>query len=54
MNREQIIAAAKLKDADIGDNAIIAESECGFWIGTSTYVSKTEVENIKIKRKAER
>lgn len=40
--REQIISAAKLKDAGIGDNAMIAPTEYGFWVGTTVYVSKNE------------
>ena len=40
--REQIITAARLQDPEIGDNAMIASGEWGYWIG-SIYVSKADV-----------
>jgi hypothetical protein len=40
--RELIISAARLKEPEIGDEAMIASGEFGYWIGT-IYVSKTDV-----------
>lgn len=41
-SREQIIQAARLHDPSIGDDAMIAHGEWGYWIG-SVYISKTSV-----------
>lgn len=40
--REACIMAARKHDPDIGDDAMIAPMEWGYWVG-STYVSKEEV-----------
>jgi len=41
--RAQIIAAARRQDPDIGDDAMIAPMEWGYWIG-SIYVSKDQIQ----------
>lgn len=40
--REAIITTARKQDPEIGNEAMIAPSEWGYWIG-SIYVSKKEV-----------
>lgn len=41
--RAQIIATAREIDKDMGDEAMIAEGEYGYWVGTTVYVSKADV-----------
>ena len=43
-SRANIIAAARKQDKDIGDNAMIAEGEWGYWVGGSIYVTNEAVE----------
>ncbi len=43
--RSQIIQAARTKDPDIGDDAMIVSMEWGYWIG-GVYISKEEVDKI--------
>jgi len=40
--RTDIIACARKQDHEVGDEAMIAEMEWGYWIG-SIYVSKADV-----------
>jgi hypothetical protein len=44
--QQKIIAAARKRDSKIGDNAMIACGEWGYWVG-SIYVSKKEIRSIK-------
>jgi len=41
--REQIIIAARRKDADIGDEAVITAMEHGWWVAGAIFVRKAEV-----------
>lgn len=41
--REQIIIAARRKDADIGDEATITAMEHGWWVAGAIFVRKAEV-----------
>ena len=41
--RQRIIVAARRQEDDIGDCAMIAEMEWGYWVGGTVYVSKSEV-----------
>lgn len=40
--RQAILSEARKQDPEIGDGAMIAEMEWGYWIG-EVYVKKTEV-----------
>lgn len=44
--RKEIIKAARLQDPEMGDEAIIAPMEWGYWVGTTIYVSKEDVDNV--------
>ena len=46
--RQQIITAARLQDPNIGDEAMIAPMEWGYWIGTTIYVSKDHLDKLVI------
>jgi len=41
--RQQIIEAARRKDPDIGDDAMISASESGYWVAVSIFVRKTDI-----------
>jgi len=43
MKREAIIEVARKQRPEIGDNAMIAEMEWGYWVNIDTYVKKEDV-----------
>ena len=45
-SREDIIAEARKECPDIGDGAMIAEMEWGYWVGASVYVDKEKLNNM--------
>lgn len=48
---QAIIACARRQDPGIGDDAMIAEGEYGYWVGARIYVSKAAIEKFARSRR---